>query len=345
MKNNFKIFIDIYHLPQFNLFKNFIKIMGPNKIVLCCVNRSKLVNIINHELPDYELHVIGDYKYNYGPISMTFLIIIPRLLYLLKIIKKNKFKFVFTAHYQANFIAKLKSIRNISIIDDPRKIVLQIIKFSTKDVYLPEFSNDNHKTKTFIGLKEWSYLSPKYFRPNNIVLDNYQIKEKEYIFIREVDTNTSNYLSQDKNIILKLSKNIDKNIKVILSLENKQLINSYPSNWIILDEPVNDIHSLMFFSKIVISSGDSMAREGAMLGVDSIYLGNRDMPANKVLIDKGKLSRKNISETAKIIKSHFKKSINLKHIIEQQTSFRKLLYYEWDDVTQLLINKIKELDK
>ena len=345
MKNNFKIFIDIYHLPQFNLFKNFIKIMGPNKITLSCVNRSKLVEIIKHELPGYELHVIGDYKYNYGPISMIFLIIIPRILYLFKIIKKNKFKFVLTAHYQANFVAKLKSIRNISIIDDPRKIVLQLIKFSTKDVYLPEFSTDNHKTKTFIGLKEWSYLSPKYFSPDLSVLDNYEIKAKEYIFIREVDTNTSNYLSQDKNIILKKSEKIENKIKVVLSLENKRLINSYPSNWIILNEPVDDIHSLMYFSKIVISSGDSMAREGAMLGVDSIYLGNRDMPANKVLIDKGKLSQRNILGTVKTIKSHFQNDIDKEQIIEQQSSFRKSLYYDWDDVTELLINKVKELDK
>ena len=39
----------------------------------------------------------------------------------------------------------------------------------------------------------------------------------------------------------------------------------------------------MYYSQIVISSGDSGAyREGAMLGVPSIYAGNRDMPANDI---------------------------------------------------------------
>ena len=42
-----------------------------------------------------------------------------------------------------------------------------------------------------------------------------------------------------------------------------------------------------YFSKVVISSGDSMAREGAQLGVPSFYCGVRDMFSNRILIDKG----------------------------------------------------------
>ena len=55
----------------------------------------------------------------------------------------------------------------------------------------------------------------------------------------------------------------------------------YPKDWILLEEPVEGIHSLIYYSCALISSGDSMAREAALLGVPSYYLGIRyDMPAN-----------------------------------------------------------------
>jgi hypothetical protein len=76
---------------------------------------------------------------------------------------------------------------------------------------------------------------------------------------------------------------------VVLSLEDKSLQQRYPSSWIILKEPVSDIHSLIYYSRLVVSSGDSMAREGAMLGVPAVYCGIRDMKANQLLIDTGGL--------------------------------------------------------
>ena len=294
-------------------------------------------------MPNFELHVFGNYKFNRGPVSMCFFIIIPRIFSLFKIINKKDFCCVVTAHYQANLVAKLKNVKNISIIDDPRNIVLQLIKFSTKDVYLPNFLNCDYGTKIFNGLKEWSYLSPKYFKPNREAIKEYDVNVKKYIFIREVDTNTSNYLSQEKNIILKLSKEIPRDIDVILSLENKSFINNYPSHWKILNEPVKDIHSLMFFSRIVVSTGDSMAREGAMLGVKSIYLGNRDMPANQVLVDKGMLFKFNINSTIKTIKDIcVKKDEEESTSLFKQNEYRCKLDLEWDDITNLIASKIKE---
>ena len=46
-------------------------------------------------------------------------------------------------------------------------------------------------------------------------------------------------------------------------------------------EPIEDIHSLIYYAAGLVSSGDSMAREAALLGVPSYYLGIRySMPAN-----------------------------------------------------------------
>ena len=61
----------------------------------------------------------------------------------------------------------------------------------------------------------------------------------------------------------------------------KKRRDEYPADWIMLQEPIEDIHSLIYYAAGLVSSGDSMAREAALLGVPSYYLGIRySMPAN-----------------------------------------------------------------
>jgi len=333
-----KVLVDIYHLPQYNLFRNAILSFDPSEIDIYCVNRGKLLPVIQYELPGYNIICIGDYKHNKGMFSMVFKIILPRIYRLFKNITSRKYKFVITAHYQANFVARLRSIPNVAFIDDPRRFVFPLLKFSADEVFLPPFEKKFKGVKYFNALKEWSYLSPKYMSPNIRVLEEYDVEPNNYIFIREVSTETSNYLSQEQGAILSISGQIPKTAKVILSLEDKKLANAYPESWKILKEPVKDIHSLMYFSQVVISSGDSVAREGAMLGVPSIYAGIRDMPANVILIKKDMLLKVEPTELAPTIL----KILNGELEFEKQDPFRKRLQEEWDDVTSLLLNKINK---
>jgi predicted glycosyltransferase len=325
------IFFDLYHLPQYNFFRNTIQSLGPEKVELGCVDRGKLVKIIRHECPDHQLYVFGDYKYNRGPISMATRIILPRVYHLIQLFRKKRYDIVGTAHYQANAAAKLTGIPNFSILDDPRAGVVQIVKSSTREFYLPPFVEGYHEVKKFNALKEWSYLSPTYFQPDESVLSEYALEKKRYIFIREVSTETSNYLLQESNLVLKLSSAL-KGQRVILSLENKAMADQYPSDWTILEEPVLDIHSLMYYANLVISSGDSMAREGGMLGVPSIYLGNRDMPANNILMDRGILFRRSASDLPEFIQDLETGSIN----VPDQDPFRCKLLEAWVDVNQFI---------
>ncbi len=331
-----KVLIDIYHLPQFNFFKNTILHFHPDEVDVYCVNRGKLLNVIRHELPDYRVTCLGDYKYNKGMMSMIFRIILPRIGGLFRAINPSKYKYILTANYQANLVGRIKGIPNIAFNDDPRKVVFPILKFFADEVYLPPFGNGYSGVRFFNALKEWAYLSPKYFTPNQTALVPYGLKPKKYIFIREVSTRTSNYLSQDEDAILSIAHDFPKDIPVVLSLEVKENARRYPDHWIILQEPVADIHSLMYHSELVISSGDSMAREGAMLGVPSIYAGNRDMPANKILIDKKMLVKVLPSQVVALATAILHKEKNF----PAQTAFRQMLFEQWDDITELILSKI-----
>ena len=87
-----KIYIDIYHLPQFNLFKNAIIQLGSDHVDLGCVNRGKLVDVIRHECPEFNLFVFGDYNNNTGIISLATKVIIPRIIQLVKLFRRKKYQ-------------------------------------------------------------------------------------------------------------------------------------------------------------------------------------------------------------------------------------------------------------
>ena len=44
--------------------------------------------------------------------------------------------------------------------------------------------------------------------------------------------------------------------KVLLSLEDKSMKERYPEDWILLEEPVEGIHSLIYYSCALNSSGE-----------------------------------------------------------------------------------------
>lgn len=333
-----KILVDLYHLPQYNFFKNVILSFHPSEIDIYCVNRGKLLQVVQHELPGYKIICIGDYRHNKDMFSMIFRIILPRIFKLYKLVNTHKYWFIVTAHYQANLVGKLRGIPNVAFIDDPRRFVFPLLKYSADEIYLPPFEAHYSGVKYFNALKEWSYLSPKYLKPNVSALEPYNLEPRSYIFIREVSTETSNYLTQRQGIILSISHEFPSDCKVLLSVEKKENIPHYPGDWIILKEPVNDIHSLMYFSQVVISSGDSVAREGAMLGVPSIYAGIREMPANWIMIKKKMLQKLDAED----IVSTVIKIVNGEKVFAEQDTFRQQLFNEWDDVTSLVLNKLSE---
>jgi predicted glycosyltransferase len=148
-------------------------------------------------------------------------------------------------------------------------------------------------------------------------------------------------MNQKSNILASISKEFDKDINVLLSLENKKKLGYYPDNWVLLKEPVNNIHSILYYSKCVISSGDSMAREGSLLGVPSIYCGFRDMKANKILENKNILFHLKPNEVVPFVNN----IVNDNSFFQNQESFRNLLLKEWVDVNDFIYKAVMNMIK
>jgi len=335
-----KILIDIKHPAQLNLFRELSKelLLENWDVTICYLVRGKLPNIIQSEYKGFSTIPVGSSngtKWSilwYGNIKRTFSF--------LNLIRQNKYNICIAASsIPLALVCKIYRIPIIQFYDDPeRKKINNLNARFSNQLFFPPIVEETNKISIFNCLKEWSYLSPKRFNPELKVLMRYKLDPHQYIFIREVSNKSFNYYDQEEAIVCGFSNEINSGTKVILSLEDKSIAHKFPKHWIILEEPVADIHSLIYYSKLVISSGDSMAREGAMLGVPSIYCGVRKMKANKLLMDlqilehlPGKLALPSIN---KKVQKTFDKL--------QQNNLRNKLLANWDDMVVFMKEKINQ---
>ena len=329
------IIFDLIHFPNVIFFKPAIEILRKEgcRIIITTQKRGCLPEIVKKEFPGYEIFTFGSHSGT--KFSILFHSNILRFFCMGYYVSKFKPKLgLAVTSFPLEVVMGLLQKPNIQFDDDiERKYNFYFHKLFASKVFLPPILKPYGKFETFNALKEWSYLSPDYFKPDENEIKTYGLERGKYIFIREVSTGSFNYSDQMPNTIALFANKLPRELVVVLSLENKKSKNLYPNNWIILDEPVNDIHSLMFFSSVVLSSGDSMAREGGLLGVPSIYCGVRDMEANEILINEGILFKVNPSDIPEVLDRLLHNKNNHNQIL-----FRQHLKEKWDDVTQVVVS-------
>ena len=285
-----KIWIDVCHIPQFNFFKQLIHqlVEHGHEVLLTIMDRGRLVKVVRYELDNLKgVKIIPMGNHKMTKWSALWDANLMRMLRLLFWVPRQHVDVAISTNIFTSLFGKLYGIRNYSFGDDPQVYDLKYNCMWADKAHqcIYEWNIDRAKPKGLIVLpclKEWAYLAPNVFTPNHRVLDKYGVQPKEYIFLREVSVGTINYASQAPQAILAVKDLIAKTgMKVLFSLEEKHRRNEYPEDWILLQEPIEDIHSLIYYAAGLVSSGDSMAREAALLGIPAYYLGTRhSMPAN-----------------------------------------------------------------
>ncbi|MGV3641161.1 MAG: DUF354 domain-containing protein [Adhaeribacter sp.] len=286
-----KILIDIKHPAQLNLFKGLSRELAAEnwEVTICYLQRGKLPHIMAAEYAGFHTIPVGSSRGTKWSILWDGNL--KRTLTFLQLLRRHQYNICVAASSLPLALAgKIAGVPVIQFYDDPEREKINWLnaRFSTQ-LFFPPIIEETSKTSTFRCLKEWSYLSPDRFQPDPAVLQAYGVQPYQYVFMREVSNKSFNYYDQEAAIIGSFAKQIDPQARVLLSLEDKSLADRYPAHWTILQEPVGDIHSLIYYSRLVVSSGDSMAREGAMLGVPSMYCGTRQMKANELLMGLGLL--------------------------------------------------------
>jgi len=337
------ILFDLNHPVDVNFFKNAIKILSKSghNIVITYRDRGRLGEIAKFELGEFAPIKIGQHQKTFikkitGQLK--------RDLEFLSFQRRKEID-ISVCFGPTNAIASwLNGIPYLAFEDDfEYKIPFYHANiFSTRHI-MPAYIRANKKNiYHYNGLKELAYLHPRYFSPRVDELKRYELLPEKYVFIREIANVSLNY--QKQNLLIDELINLVKKLglKVVLSLENKELKSFYERDCIILEEPVEDIYSLMKFALFAVSSGDTVARETALLGTSTIYTGGRDMAVNDELINIGCMFKEDKLEN--IIKQITK--ISIKGEKERITRLvADKIRYRWEDTTEVILRHINDFAK
>ena len=345
------IWIDIAHIPQYNFYKPLINILSKHghHVHITILNRGRLVNIMQYELSG----LLNVHQYTIGKHRMKKIsaIIDANLIRMIKLffwLCGKKIDFAISNNLFTPILGKLFRIPNYAFGDDPQVIDYKPkLWFSNKSHYcIYEETKDVTIDKRISILKctkEWAYLNPRTFIPNENILQSYGVKPKEYVFLREVSVGTVNYAGQESGAILGIQDMIPKDKKVLFSLEEKNKRHLYPKDWILLQEPLDDIHSLIYYSAGLVSSGDSMAREAALLGVPAYYLGIRyDMPANAAAAKVANLQNQKTADFIQWVKNL---SVSAKEAEEKQQTLREHIDNTFIDINEYMLSLVESVNK
>lgn len=314
------------------------------KVYVTVLKRGKLPEIARRELsliPYVDMFFIGKHRMTkLSAIIEANVLRIPQVFWW-KI--NRKIDMAFSNGFHSALVCNKFNIFNYSFDDDPQTVIYKHkVRYNTICHFCICETNKQLSPNVVIlrCTKEWAYLAPKYFQPNPKVLEKYNVNPKEYVFLREVSVGTVNYAGQASGAILGIQDLIPKDKKVLFSLEEKDKWHLYPKDWILLQEPIEDIHSLIYYSAGLVSSGDSMAREAALLGVPSYYLGIRyDMPANAAVAKVANLQNQKTTDFATWVKNL---SVSPTEAEQQQQSLRKHIDKEFIDINEYMLNLVKE---
>lgn len=130
------------------------------------------------------------------------------------------------------------------------------------------------KQVRFNGLFELAYLHPNYFIPDKNVLDKYGLNE-DYLILRlsslssHHDLHAKGFNFKDETDFLSYLSQLEEHGRVVIfsEFDDWSSVNSRKLNIDSLD-----LHSILYYSKLYIGEGASMAAEAAVLGVPSIYV-------------------------------------------------------------------------
>jgi uncharacterized protein len=337
------ILFDFQHPVDVNFFKNAILILNKqnHNIFLTFRPRGNLERILKYELPGFPMFSFGKHGKN---ITSKLIHNLLREKELLNFYKQNKIELTCGFGPLTTISSKIYGIPSLAFEDDYEyKINFYYAKlFATRHIMPNIFPVSGKNIFYYNGFKELAYLHPDYYSPNLNAIDEYCLQKGEYVFIREVANISLNYKNKNSHLHEIVEKIKSLGYKIVLSLEDKSLKNKFKEDCIVLDEPVNDIISILAFAALTITSGDTMARESSLLGTPTIYSGDREMLIHKDFYSIGIMYNEiKINSILNSISMILKQKNN----VEMKEIITKMILNKWDNMTDVILEHIEDFVK
>ena len=327
-----RILFDILHPAHLNFYKKTIQyLQAEYDITVLIRHRGDLVDFAEKEL-NVPIKVVG--RHQRSRIGKLFGLF-HRIAYLIWEGWKNPYD-VATSHggFYVSIACWIMRKKSVVFYDNAEYKLLFFLcrKFSSKFMIPQLLGITGKNIGTFNGYKELAYLNR--FKPAQKILEKYSVQKKKYVFIRQIAHISLDYWSDNSSQNMKgiLDYLYQNKFSVIASVEEGATqISEFREfdNIYVLSESTSEMHTLLYYAKCVISSGDTVAREATLLGTPAIYIGGRDMKINSELINLGRL---NCPDTTQIIPT-------LKRMLREEKDFSQQ-NVDWDDTTDVIIQEL-----
>lgn len=276
-----KILIDINHPAHVHYFRNFIKLMETKGHEFCVINRDS--KMINQLLDYYEIKHIIRNKRPEKKGTVASLMNLTRMT-----IRCIRASFTFHPDMYMGFASSACAItswlfRKPSILmdDTEHNVMNHRIYMPVCSVVLTPFyfskelqkEENNQKQFRFDAYIEQLYLHSALYVNKKKVLDELNVKPKEYVLVRYIAYDAhhdivAQPLSEEakKQIIVELTKHY----RVFVSLE-KGVNDPFYNDFLLKISP-EKMHDLEANAKFLVTEGATMASEAFVLGVPYLYL-------------------------------------------------------------------------
>ncbi len=343
-----RVLFELNHPKHFYQFKGLIDKLKEDNCNIKILAREKdvLLNILNEEELDYTIPG----KHSAGLIGKFLLI--PHILsnYYSTV---RKFKPTLIVSKASPYAVLMRLFSKVKLIITPDSEVVSLTnKFVapyshyvvTPNTFTIDYGN---KHKKIDGFFEETYLSPYSFKPDESVLESYNIDtDKTFFVLRFVGWNANHDVGQfgfSNDEKIQLVNTLDKYGRVFISAEYSNIpeeLNKY-----LLKIKANDIHHVLYYASAYIGDSQTMATESALLGTPSFrynsFVGENDMSNFIILENKLDLLRNHSTFTSllKDVESNVSNPASKKNWLQKRDAY----FASKPDINIQLYNIIREI--
>ncbi len=313
-------------------FKNAIaKMKEQHKLTILVRPRGDLVEFATREL-DVPIRVVSKH---YPTHLGKFWGLILRVGYLILERFRNPYD-VITSHggLDAAIAGRLSLKKSVIFYDtyEYRSLFELCRLFSSKYVVPESLGVKGKNVVTYNGYKELAHLYD--FEPSTRILNDLKVKKKSYVFIRHIahvslDCWEHNHESTLERIVEYLNS---RNYPIVASVEQgADHIPLLMRSAKVLQKSTSEMHSLMYHASCVVSSGGTVAREAAVLGVPAMYIGRLDMRVQRDLIREGLLKWPSEAAAVQVIEE----------LLNNGKTVNPISEHRWENMTDIIIQNLE----
>lgn len=336
-----KILVDMVHLADVNFYKNALNELNKrHEVTITVLNRGNLLKVITKEYPGFNIVPLGKhYKGKFGKIMG----LAQRSFGFMSLYLRNRPDVVTSFGFYPGVVAKPLGIPAVLFHDDYEyQFIFNMCNRFATDFFIPDsirtklptnLQDSNNKIQFYNGFKETAYL--KDFKPDLGCLERHDLVGKPFVFCRDIDSISLNYDDYELiDLAPAFQKLKDKGYTILYYPEKDH--DRYDHLCRKMLGGIPDIMSLQYYASLTISSGDTIARESALVGTPVIYVGGRQMAVNLPLEEMGLIfstedQDEMLSYVDELLAAGFKDKMK-----------QKIKNAGWEDITNVITSALEQ---